>query len=96
MSTQIQDTARSDTAILSRVIRVDDEDLSTPAAEAFLQLRLGPQDLDRMHELAVKNQEDRLTPSEGVELDSYRRVSFLLDLMHSKARRALKKHQSGS
>jgi hypothetical protein len=47
-----------------------------------------------MHELAVKNQEDKLTAKERTELENYRRVSFLLDLMHSKARRSLKKHQA--
>ena len=47
-----------------------------------------------MHELAVKNQEDRLSPKEKAEMENYRRVSFLLDLMHSKARRSLKKHQA--
>ena len=47
-----------------------------------------------MHELAVKNQEDRLSPKEKAEMENYRRVSFLLDLMHSKARRSLKTHQA--
>ncbi len=47
-----------------------------------------------MHELAAKNQEDRLSSTEKAEMENYRRVSFLLDLMHSKARRSLKKHQA--
>jgi uncharacterized protein YnzC (UPF0291/DUF896 family) len=46
-----------------------------------------------MHELAAKNQDDRLTLNEKAEMENYRRVSFLLDLMHSKARRSLKMHQ---
>ena len=44
-----------------------------------------------MHELAVKNQDGVLTPQERVEMEHYRNVAFLLDLMHSKARRTLKK-----
>ena len=47
-----------------------------------------------MHELAVKNQDDLLTPQEKAEMENYRRVGFLLDLMHSKARRSLKKHRA--
>jgi hypothetical protein len=47
-----------------------------------------------MHELAAKNQDARLTPREKKEPENYRRVGFLLDLMHSRARRSLKKHRS--
>ena len=63
-------------------------------AEALLRIRFEQSDLDRIHDLVTRNQEDRLTPAERVELESYRRVSFLLDLMHSKARRSLKDHQA--
>ena len=44
-----------------------------------------------MHELAVKNQQDKLTAEEKAAMENYRRVSFLLDLVHSKARRSLKR-----
>jgi uncharacterized protein YnzC (UPF0291/DUF896 family) len=84
----------SDTAILSRLIRVEDENLSAPAARAWLDIRFEQSGLDRMHELTVRNQDDKLTPKEKQELGNYRRVSFLLDLMHSKARRSLKKTRS--
>jgi hypothetical protein len=47
-----------------------------------------------MHELVVKNQDDLLTPQERAEMENYRNVGFLLDLMHSKARRTLKKHRA--
>jgi len=58
----------------------------------LLTIRFGQQDLDRIHELAVKNQDDALTRSERADLESYLRVSSFLDLMHAKARRSLKKH----
>ena len=64
------------------------------AAAALLAIRFDRPDLDRMHELAEKNQQDRLTPAEQSEMENYRRVSFLLDLMHSKARHSLKKRQA--
>jgi hypothetical protein len=44
-----------------------------------------------IHELVTKNQEDALTPSEKADLESYLHVSSILDLMHAKACRSLKK-----
>ena len=61
-----------------------------------MRFRLDQGDLDRMRELVAKNQDDRLTPAEKDEMANYRRVSFLLDLMHSKARRSLKKHKAAN
>jgi hypothetical protein len=86
--------AASDAAILSRLIRPADGSLPATASEAWLDIRFEQGDLDRMHELVVKNQEDRLTAGERAELENYRRVSFLLDLLHAKARLSLKKHRA--
>jgi hypothetical protein len=94
MSTQPHISHTSDTAILSRLIRPEADNLPPPAAEAWLAIRFEQADLDRMHELVTKNQVDKLSAKEKTELENYRRVSFLLDLMHSKARRSLKKHQA--
>ena len=93
MAIEPRNSHTSDAAILSRLIRPDDGNLPPMAAEAWLAIHFEQTDLDRMHELAVKNQEDKLTAKDRAELENYRRVSFLLDLMHSKARRSLKKHQ---
>ncbi len=94
MTTDTSVSATSEAAILSRIIRPDNGDLRAEAAEALLAIRFDSHELDRMHELAVKNQENRLSPKEKAEMENYRRVSFLLDLMHSKARRSLKVHQA--
>jgi len=95
MATTTRSQPLSDTAIFSRVINPNNDDLPTEAAEAFLRIRFDALDLDRMHELAERNQEDLLSPDKRLEMENYRRVSFLLDLMHSKARRSLKKHHVG-
>ncbi len=87
-------TSTSDTAILSRLIRVNDDNLSAAAAKAWLDIRFEQSDLDRMHELTVKNQDGMLTAKEKQAIGNHRRISFLLDLMHSKARRSLKKTRS--
>ncbi len=44
-----------------------------------------------MHQLAVKNQNGKLTRTEENELDSYVRVGRLIDLLAAKARLTLKK-----
>jgi hypothetical protein len=79
-------------AILARLIRPEDDDLPAEAAKALLNIRFDRRDLDRIHDLVTKNQDDALTPTEKVDLESYLHVSSFLDLMHAKARRSLKKH----
>ena len=79
-------------AILARVVQPGRGDFSPAAAKAVLQFAFGQADRDRMHELAVKNQQGVLTPQEEHELASYRRVGRLLDLLCAKARLALKKN----
>jgi hypothetical protein len=77
-------------AILARLIRPEDE-LPAEAAKALLEIRFDRSDLDRIHELVTKNQDNVLTPAEKADLESYLLVSSFLDLMHAKARRSLKK-----
>jgi len=93
MATELQASPLSETAILSRLIRPDDDDLPAAAAEAWLKIHFERRDLDRIHELATKNQASILTPAERAEMETYLRVSSFLDLMHAKARRSLK-HQA--
>jgi len=80
----------TEAAILARVIRPDDAGLPPEAARALLNLRLDRADLDRIHDLLTRNQENVLTPPELAELDSYLRVGSFLDLMQAKARRSLR------
>lgn len=94
MAFETQVLPGSDAAIMSRVLKPEGDDLSAEAAKSLLRLRFDPRDLDRMHALVTKNQDGRLTAAEQAEMESYRRVGFLLDLMHSKARRSLKKLQT--
>jgi hypothetical protein len=93
MATDTHPHATSEAAILSRLIRPEEDTLTPETAEGFLRIRFEQRDLDRMHELAVKNQDGLLTADEQAEMEHYRNVGYLLDLMHSKARRALKKHK---
>jgi hypothetical protein len=65
--------------------------LTPEAAKAILALRLDDSDRQRMHELAVKNQEGRLTVEDEHEMKCYLRVGSFLDLMRAKALGSLKK-----
>jgi hypothetical protein len=87
-------TANSEAAIWERVIQPDRSNLSPEAARSILQLSFDQRDRDRMHALALKAQAGTLTPKDQQDLDNYRRVGRLLDLMKSKARLSLKKHRS--
>ncbi|MFS8068728.1 MAG: hypothetical protein ACMG6S_20400 [Byssovorax sp.] len=88
--------AGSESAILSRLIRPERDDLSPDAARSLLKLEFDEQDLARMHALTLQAQSGSLTGAELSELDSYRRVGHLLDLMRSKARRSLQGKSSAA
>ncbi len=77
-------------AILNRLIRPNQK-LSQAAARALLRFNFDEADRTRMHELALKNQEDRLTRKEEIELQSYLKVGLFLDLIHAKAKLSLEK-----
>jgi hypothetical protein len=90
-TTQGITSSNVEAAILARVIRPEKDDLPLEQAKALLRLKYEQSDLDRLHELVVKNQDDELTPAEKEELEGYLRVSAFLDLMHAKARYSLRK-----
>jgi len=92
MATAQSITGGREGAILARLIRPENNDLPAEAAKALLNIRFDSDDLDRIHELVTKNQDDALTPTEKADLESYLHVSSFLDLMHAKARRSLKQH----
>jgi len=80
----------SEIAIWERVIQPDRGDLPPGAAQFFLNLAFGQEDIDRMHELAVKNQEGTLSSEEAEALRNYRQIGMQIDLLRSKARQTIK------
>ena len=87
-------TANSEAAIWTRLVQPERDDLSADAARSILHIAFTDEDKARMHALALKAQEGTLTESEQGEIDNYCRVGRLLDLLHSKARRSLKRAPS--
>jgi hypothetical protein len=90
MATEIQMAhAGGDAAVLARLIRPNEDNLPADEAKALLNIRFDSHEFEHIHELVTKNQGDALTPAEKADLESYLRVSALIDLLHAKARRSL-------
>lgn len=94
MSPETVAAESSGTAILSRVLQAHASSFTPEAARSLLQLKFDQIDIDRMNALAEKNRRGILTETEQQELQSYLLVGHLLDLLHSKARLALKQTAS--
>jgi len=83
--------ANTEAAILDRLIGRERRDLPIEAATYLLAIDFGPEDRQRMNELAAKARESSLTSQEAVEVENYRQVSHLLALLQSKARSSLQR-----
>jgi uncharacterized protein YnzC (UPF0291/DUF896 family) len=59
------------------------------AAESLLRIRLPQEDCNRVNQLAEKSRQESLAVAEEAELENYRRVGRLLELIKSKARQSL-------
>ena len=86
----------SEAAIWSRALHPDQGDLSPEAARSILHIQLSATDHSRINELATKAAEGSLTEADERELESYRNVGRLLELLKSKARRSLARDGAAS
>jgi hypothetical protein len=84
-----------DVTMMARVVEPDKGDLSLAAARAFLKFQFPESDHERMAVLSQKAGAGTLTAEEQEEIEDYDRVGHMLGLLHSKARKALKKHVNG-
>ena len=78
-------------AVWDRVLRFD-ETISPTAARALLKMKFSAPDLERMQDLAEKARRNTLSESERIEIDTFEQLGCLLDILHSKSRRALNRH----
>lgn len=89
-TTQTSGTGASEATIFGRVF-VEGRRSPTPElARHILTLEFSDDDKARMHELAVKNQEGRVSPEELRDLDNYIKVADLVAILQSKARKFLR------
>ena len=81
--------ASTEVAILARLLG-DEEGALTPALARHILNRRFSEDKNRMHELAVRNQNDRLSKAEKQELLAYAKAGTVLSILKSKARQILR------
>jgi hypothetical protein len=81
---------KDEVSILSRALAPDAGGLSAEAARAILAIELSPTDRAELQRLAHGAKDGSLTPEEHADLENYRHVGRLLELMKSKARISLK------
>ncbi len=83
-------TEDNEVTILARIF--DDERglLPLALARSLVDADFSERDKARMHDLAVRNQSDALSPSEKEELIGFAKAGTLLSILQSKARRTLK------
>jgi hypothetical protein len=84
-----------DAAIWQRVTQFD-KPPSPTAARELLKLQFPEEDRERMRDLAAKARAGRLTPQEEDETEAYERLGCLLDIVHSQARRVLRRRRTAS
>ena len=84
------DAGQSEVAILARVLGSGQGQLPADMARYILTLGFSDDDKARMHDLAVRNQNDDLSAAEKEELFAYGKAGTLLSILKSKARRTLK------
>jgi hypothetical protein len=83
-------TVENEVSILARVLGNEQGELSEEAARYILDLGFSDRDKARMHDLAVRNQEDALSPAEKEQLLAFGKAGDLLAILKSRARRTLK------
>lgn len=71
----------NDAALVGRLIKPDHGDFSPETAREILSLQFDSDDQERMQRLSLKVQAGALTPEERAEIESYRRVGYLLGVL---------------
>jgi hypothetical protein len=91
MNTATTHASENEVTILARILGNGSGKLPKDLARYFLGLQISERDKARMHELAVRNQDDDLTSEEKEEMHAFGKAASLLSILKSKARRTLGK-----
>ncbi|MGA8351241.1 MAG: hypothetical protein WB773_25840 [Isosphaeraceae bacterium] len=89
MSTATTHASENEVTILARFLGDGNGQLPKDVARYILDLTISERDKARMHDLAVRNQDDALTPAEKEEMHAFGKAATLLSILKSKARRTL-------
>jgi len=89
-SSAIDHDGPSEVTILARVLGNEDGVLPVQMARYLVRRGFSEDEKSRMHELAVRNQEDVLSADEKEELLAFARAGTLLSILKSRARRVIR------
>ncbi len=84
-----QATLNTQTTILSRALSANAEPMGEELARYLLSIRLDPADEQRANELAEKSRDGLLSTEEDVEIDEYRGVGRVMEILRLRARKSL-------
>ncbi len=88
MATTAHD-GETEVTILARILGNERGQIPHELARYILGVGFSDRDKARMHDLAVRNQDDALSPGEKEELFAFGKAGDLLAILKSKARRTL-------
>jgi hypothetical protein len=89
-----EDHALSEAHILLDVFTNGEGNMSPEVAKLLLTLHFSDKQRARMIDLAERNNEGALSPSERDEMRNYAHIGTLLSILHAKARLALRDNGS--
>jgi hypothetical protein len=89
-TTALRNAGVSEAGILARVMSDGLEQVPQDIARYILNLGFADKDKARMHDLAVRNQSDRLSAAEREELFAYAKAGTVLSILKVKSRRVLR------
>jgi hypothetical protein len=89
MATTTPNAGETEVTILARILGNGRGQLPHDMARYILKLKFSDRDKARMHDLAVRNQDDALTPAEKEELFAFGKAGDVIAILKSKARRTL-------
>ena len=88
------DSTSGEIAIFGRLIQAEKGNLAPELARYVLTLGFGKDEQARIDDLVERNRSGLLKRSERKELLDYVRASHLLAMLHSKARKSLKRRRA--
>lgn len=89
MSTTTTRPGEDEVTILARILGNEKGQFPRDLAHYILDRGFSDRDQARMHDLAVRNQDDALSPAEKAELLAFGKAGDLLAILKSRARRTL-------
>ena len=89
MATATHHATENEVTILARILGNGRGRIPRDLARYILGIGFSEHDKARMHDLAVRNQDDALSPLEKEELFAFGKVGDVLAILKSKARRTL-------